>query len=269
MAANVRTSTPSFRAILSSPTSPSEPVHPQYENGIEATPHSCLEPTPQNFPELAYTQHNLGFIDERHDEDEDEDEVEAAAAAEPTYFADLPLPYPVHPPSLSRQTAASPDTSTDHVITQLPPSQQGLRPDSGWGEKRKTICGCSILVFILSCILALLSAAVIGLAAGIGIEAQRANDASMQLAVASASLSAILGSGGGGGNSARASGGSADRGISSEATPTPVTTFAPPLPSDVTPLAASGMIDDGCAADPAAVTGTNYTTFTCMNCLIV
>lgn len=44
------------------------------------------------------------------------------------------------------------------------------------------ICGCSLLTFVLSCIIALLSAAVIGLAAGTGIEASRANDAVHKLA---------------------------------------------------------------------------------------
>ncbi|KAK4145834.1 uncharacterized protein C8A04DRAFT_35405 [Dichotomopilus funicola] len=52
----------------------------------------------------------------------------------------------------------------------------------------KTILGCSLLVFILSCIIGLLSAGVIGLAAATGIESQRASTASSSLASLSASL---------------------------------------------------------------------------------
>lgn len=50
----------------------------------------------------------------------------------------------------------------------------------------RTICGCTLLVFILSCIIALLSAAVIGLAAATGIEAQRASSAVSSLAALNA-----------------------------------------------------------------------------------
>ncbi|KAH6660479.1 hypothetical protein BKA67DRAFT_53122 [Truncatella angustata] len=49
-------------------------------------------------------------------------------------------------------------------------------------SKSGTICGCTLLVFVLSAIIALLSAAVIGLAAGTGVEASRANDAEASLA---------------------------------------------------------------------------------------
>ncbi|KAK4231322.1 hypothetical protein QBC38DRAFT_451337 [Podospora fimiseda] len=51
------------------------------------------------------------------------------------------------------------------------------------------ICGCGILVFVLSCIIALLSAAVIGLSAATGIESQRANENESKLAEARSSLS--------------------------------------------------------------------------------
>ncbi|KAL0933125.1 uncharacterized protein CTRU02_212088 [Colletotrichum truncatum] len=47
---------------------------------------------------------------------------------------------------------------------------------------KKTICGCTVLVFILSTIIAALAAAVIGLAAGTGVEASRAQNALEQLA---------------------------------------------------------------------------------------
>lgn len=110
--------------------------------------------------------------------------------------------------------------------------------------KNRTVCGCSLLVFILSCIIALLSAAVIGLAAGTGIEAQRANDAISQLATANALLAATTGT---------------------------------PTASGTTPTAvAAGTLDEGCGADPDGVTGTVYTSFgrtdpcwkTCLFCLL-
>ncbi|KAK1994276.1 hypothetical protein LX36DRAFT_660716 [Colletotrichum falcatum] len=49
-------------------------------------------------------------------------------------------------------------------------------------KKRKTICGCTFLVFLLSVVIAVLAAAVIGLAAGTGVEASRANQALENLA---------------------------------------------------------------------------------------
>ncbi|KAI1854047.1 hypothetical protein JX266_001188 [Neoarthrinium moseri] len=54
--------------------------------------------------------------------------------------------------------------------------------DPGRQSKKATICGCTVLVFILSAIIAVLSAAVIGLAAGTGVEASRASDAESKLA---------------------------------------------------------------------------------------
>ncbi|KAH9891475.1 hypothetical protein F4778DRAFT_751719 [Xylariomycetidae sp. FL2044] len=91
----------------------------------------------------------------------------------------------------------------------------------------KRLCGCSILVFILSLIIALLSAAVIGLAAGTGAEASRANDAESKLARLSASGS----------------------GASATVTVT--------APSSTATDAST--LDKGCSADSAGVTGTTYT----------
>ncbi|KAK2013122.1 hypothetical protein LZ32DRAFT_273721 [Colletotrichum eremochloae] len=59
------------------------------------------------------------------------------------------------------------------------------QPDGS--QKRKTICGCTFLVFLLSVIIAVLAAAVIGLAAGTGVEASRANQALEKLAALEAS----------------------------------------------------------------------------------
>ncbi|KAI1081595.1 hypothetical protein F5B20DRAFT_48892 [Whalleya microplaca] len=95
----------------------------------------------------------------------------------------------------------------------IPPSDQAR------GSKR--VCGCSALVFILSIIIAVLSVAVIGLAAGTGVEASRANDAESRLAAMSASASA--------------------------------TTSAPTSTSTM-----FSNIDKGCSTNSAGVTGTTY-----------
>ncbi|KAI1102203.1 hypothetical protein F4804DRAFT_343410 [Jackrogersella minutella] len=97
----------------------------------------------------------------------------------------------------------------------LPPSEHGI--------SSKRILGCSVLVFILSIIIAILSAAVIGLAAGTGVEANRANDAEARLASMSASR-------------------------------TTVTVSAPSATSTD-----FSSIDKGCSTNSASVTGTVYT----------
>ncbi|KAI1759693.1 hypothetical protein GGR53DRAFT_512728 [Hypoxylon sp. FL1150] len=92
------------------------------------------------------------------------------------------------------------------------------------GRAPRRILGCTVLVFILSAIIAILSAAVIGLAAGTGVEASRANDAESRLAAMSTS-------------------------------PTTVTVTAPTS-------TATGFsdVDKGCSTNSAGVTGTTYTT---------
>ncbi|KAI0847511.1 hypothetical protein F5Y00DRAFT_241012 [Daldinia vernicosa] len=102
--------------------------------------------------------------------------------------------------------------------------QTGYGPTlpSEHGRAPQRILGCSVLVFILSIIIALLSTAVIGLAAGTGVEASRANDAEARLAALSAS-------------------------------PATVTVTAPgPTATD------SSAIDKGCSTNSAGVTGTTY-----------
>ncbi|KAK0715863.1 hypothetical protein B0H67DRAFT_488970, partial [Lasiosphaeris hirsuta] len=129
-------------------------------------------------------------------------------------------PYtPGAPSTYGGQTVASPYAAAAHIV---PPPQS---KSSG-----KTVCGCGLLVFILSCIIALLSAAVIGLAAATGIEAQRANDATTQLVALNASITTAI--------------------------PTAVTTT-----SSSTPTATALPIDDGCADDPEGVNGTVYQSF--------
>ncbi|KAI0889213.1 uncharacterized protein GGS22DRAFT_184787 [Annulohypoxylon maeteangense] len=94
------------------------------------------------------------------------------------------------------------------------PIEQERRPTTVWG--------CSILVFVLSAIIAILSAAVIGLAAGTGVEASRANNAEARLASMTGSPATVT------------------------------VTAATSSPSDFS------TVDKGCSKNSASVTGTTY-----------
>ncbi|KAJ2906344.1 hypothetical protein MKZ38_002060 [Zalerion maritima] len=72
-------------------------------------------------------------------------------------------------------------TYTGAPPTTLPPHE----------KPRKTICGCGMLVFILSVVIGVLAAAVIGLAAGTGIEANRVATAETLNDELSSSLAAL------------------------------------------------------------------------------
>lgn len=128
-------------------------------------------------------------------------------------------------PSTINPSYASPETQSASPYAYEYQSGYGPVPPSEQGRAPKRIMGCTVLVFILSVIIALLSAAVIGLAAGTGVEASRANDAEARLA------------------SISASGG----------TPTTVTVTAPTsTPSDFS------NIDNGCSRNSAEITGKTY-----------
>lgn len=107
--------------------------------------------------------------------------------------------------------------------------QGGAAPPDENKKGSKRVCGCSLLVFILSIIIALLSVAVIGLAAGTGVAANRANDKQNQ-------LDAL--------------------GVSGDSLPTVTTTVTA---ASATPTGADAA-DRGCSTDSDGVTGTNYTT---------
>jgi hypothetical protein len=68
----------------------------------------------------------------------------------------------------------------------------GAPTDSGKRRKGAVCCGCSLLVFVLSVIIAILSVAVIGLAAGTGVAASNYNDANSKLEAVKASYSSLL-----------------------------------------------------------------------------
>ncbi|KAL2127281.1 hypothetical protein VTI74DRAFT_10988 [Chaetomium olivicolor] len=157
----------------------------QYDSG--------LEPARQDFPEVSHGQHAYGL--------------------QPLYYHQ---PYDPSKPG----AAAPPSTYGGQTVSS--PYSFHAEPLPPRSSTARTICGCSLLVFILSCIIGVLSAAVIGLAAATGVEVQRANNAASSLAALNASTTA--------------------------------TGTAPGATS-------TAVIDDGCATDPTRVTGTLYTSF--------
>ncbi|KAK4134394.1 hypothetical protein BT67DRAFT_434451 [Trichocladium antarcticum] len=191
----------------------------QYDSGLEAAS--------QNFPEVAAPEHHpypqqyqqpyqqpypLPYPHQQPPYDP------SATTPKPETTRETPFP---EPPSIyGGQTVASPFSGHDRAVAE-PPSQPKSAP-------LRTICGISLLVFILSCIIALLSGAVVGLAAVTGIEAQRANNAASSLAALRSS-------------------------------PTPTAT-AGPTPSPT-------AIDDGCADNPDSVDKTVYTSFSLLGAL--
>lgn len=128
-------------------------------------------------------------------------------------------------------TQADPSVYTASQTPATPYSMPlGPAPPSAAPVRRATICGCTLLVFVLSAIVATLGAAVIGLAAGVGIEANRVATANDQLASASAALAVA-------------------------ASRTVIVTAAAP-----TATGYSG-IDNDCSGDPDNVSGQSYTAF--------
>jgi hypothetical protein len=172
------------------------------------------EVAPQNFPELA-PQHDgsppYGY----------------QQPYQPYHDTTKPEGYNDGSTYAGTATAASPHGAAAQPFS---PHSQHAMTDGSTRKSKGVVCGCSVLVFILSCIIALLSAAVIGLAAGTGVEAKRANDATDRLASMSASLSSAV------------------------PTKTATTTAA------ATPTAWND-IDKGCSNDPDGVSGTTYTSF--------
>lgn len=128
------------------------------------------------------------------------------------------------------QHTSPPSTYSRPTYVDGKPAEPG-DGDGGVGSRREgrrgTILGCTALVFALWAVIALLTAAVIGLAAGTGIEAHRASVANAALASGAAATTTVT-----------------------------VTSAAPSSTS--TSYAA---IDDDCSVDPTGVTGTTYYSF--------
>ncbi|KAK8051813.1 hypothetical protein PG993_003198 [Apiospora rasikravindrae] len=88
-------------------------------------------------------------------------------------------------PGYAMMSPMGPPSTQNHDTTgygSLPSDLGGRRKE---GPK---ILGCSVVVFVLGVIIAILSAAVIGLAAGTGVEANRANTAESNLAALRANM---------------------------------------------------------------------------------
>ncbi|KXX80276.1 hypothetical protein MMYC01_203615 [Madurella mycetomatis] len=185
---------------------------------------SGLEPARQDYPEVTAaalhgpqeTQLYQGQYQQRHQHQ--------------LPYHHQPYGTPTPPSKPEALQASQAPTSTNGGQTTASIFSSDVQPATAAPESKpitsRTICGCSFLVFVLSCIIALLSAAVIGLAAATGIEAQRANSAASSLAALNASVMASA-----------------------------TTSGAVPLPTAV------GVIDDGCSDDPAGVDRTVYTSF--------
>ncbi|KAL6407278.1 hypothetical protein AUP68_10107 [Ilyonectria robusta] len=113
--------------------------------------------------------------------------------------SDAPEVY--HPPINGSQSHLKPDDYGYHLPNYNPTAgstygstlQYQPAPSSagGKGGKRFT-CGCSLVVLILSIIIAVLSAAVIGLAAGTGIATSNYNNANQKLEALSSSYASIM-----------------------------------------------------------------------------
>lgn len=103
-------------------------------------------------------------------------------------YSASPQPEPVTPMKQEGSTYGYPASGVDQSVYGGNQYQNGAGETGAAPQKnRKTVCGCTFLVFLLSVIIAVLAAAVIGLAAGTGVEASRANNAIQELAAMSAS----------------------------------------------------------------------------------
>jgi hypothetical protein len=213
----------------------------QYDSG--------LEPARQDFPEVSQDQQGeQGYGYQHHHQQQQPYQPTLPPAQQPYYQQHQHLPaqqqhqyYPqpydgsatlqtkpqdaavAQSPYGSNTIGSSPFSAHSEPLAAATDEQRGKQPPPGPG---RTVCGCSLLVLILSCIIALLSAAVIGLAAATGVEAQRASSAQSSLAALNASAA------------------TATAGAAPSPTPTQV-------------------IDDGCSEDPASADKSSYTSFYC------
>ncbi|KAF3350584.1 hypothetical protein VD0002_g4573 [Verticillium dahliae] len=145
------------------------------------------------------------------------------SAVSPSYHAHSQAPDPTGSP-------IKPEPATLHPgYTSSPVGDNHSQVTSP--KAKRTFCGCTILVLILSIIIAALSAAVIGLAVGTGVQTNRANDAKEKLNALSAE--------------AAAAGPATTTVTVSEAVPTE-TSFS--------------AITHGCSDEKDATSGTDYTT---------
>lgn len=158
-------------------------------------------------------------------------------------------PYPVQNATIKPEDGQVPGSApfsaysgsqlTSPAVAGAVPAAQG-----GAAKRKGTVCGCSVLEFVLCTIIALLSAAVIGLAAGTGVEANRANTAEDREAQLRSSLASAT--------------------AASSGTGTATTTSSTATGTSFSDL------DDDCSSNASGVTGTAYDAFSCeSNCRLL
>lgn len=154
----------------------------------------------------------------------------------------LPKPEEITGTYTTTPYSAYSGSHTDHTSPRGPfaapatPSGVTGRPSNDAGKKGLRICGLNTLVVTLSAIIAALFVVVVGLAAGTGVEANRANLAEAKVRSMSSALSS-------------ATVVAAAKTITATASAATSTSFS--------------ALDRGCSGDAAAVSGTTYSAFAC------
>lgn len=122
----------------------------------------------QNYPEVVYLEQQMG------------------SSPQAMYTPSMKLHESMYAPSYQAYTTSSPSTlGTEQYFTDA--QRIGER------SAKRRIFGCTFIVFILSAAVAILAAAVIGLAAGLGVEVDRLHKAEDRADSLSSSLSSALG----------------------------------------------------------------------------
>ncbi len=196
------------------------------------------EVAPQNFPEVAYHQQGQPYQQPPYQQppyqqspyqDQPYQGTTPPQGYQPPFYGVPKEGSPPFPGAVDSATVYSAHSPYQQHVQPVPVPGPASEPERREREESR-VMGCTSLVFFLSCLIVLLSCALIGLAAGTGVEANRANGLSNQVAVLSASLSNI---------------------------PSPTTVTVSP---SSTPF---NQLDNGCSNNPNGVTKTSYTAFSC------
>ncbi|KAK0735842.1 hypothetical protein B0T21DRAFT_384597 [Apiosordaria backusii] len=154
---------------------------------MAATYDQGLEPARNDYPEVNHPSHDAPeYVPPQSYSNEPVKPYGTYPAAAPYELSSSKTPS-----TFGGQTVASPyNNHTQPVPVSQPTADQisSINSEKALPRRAKTIFGCTTLVFILSCIIALLSMAVIGLAAATGIESHRANTNANKMIVLTAQL---------------------------------------------------------------------------------
>ncbi|KAK4193891.1 hypothetical protein QBC35DRAFT_480544 [Podospora australis] len=226
---------------------------------------SGLEPAPHDFPEVSGQRQAYNDYPEVHDQQNHQKypvspyqphgSPQLAPNQEyavPPAYGGQPIPAPYTPPGQPEKT--------QEVVASVAPVSLTPSQTASTNKRNRTIFGCSTAVFVLSCIIALLAAAVIGLSAATALEARRANGNATKLAALASSTpngpsltDTTSTESSEGGSSAE---GSSESGSPSSATRVTVTTTVTGTPSATS--TSSRLVDDGCSTDPEGVNKSTY-----------